>query len=140
MTKNQSLQNMEALTMGSDDEVTSHRTKKEPIRREGHLGKTLKEFRLKAGLTQAEVARMCSVSITQYNHYENGIYSPDYEKLIEICDCISVDPLAVISVALNRSKISREKKGIIGLPIEFFENSMMAFNKKIDAVQNELAF
>jgi transcriptional regulator with XRE-family HTH domain len=42
------------------------------------LGKTLKRFRLKSGLTQQEVAELLSVSRPTYIKWENDFGSPSF--------------------------------------------------------------
>lgn len=42
------------------------------------LGKTLKQFRLKKGLTQQEVANLLSVSRPTYIKWENDVGSPSF--------------------------------------------------------------
>lgn len=55
----------------------------------------LKELRLKNGLTQAEMAKNFSITVTQYQRYENGKSNPRVEDLVHLADFfgVSVDYL-----------------------------------------------
>jgi len=123
------------ITVENEGEIMSSIKNQLPCEeRKGYLGQTLREFRKKTGKTQAEVAKECSMSTAQYNYYEKGQYFPDTDRLIQICDCINADPLAVFAVALDRSK-----KGISAtlVPVSTYENVAKAFHKKIDQIAEE---
>lgn len=129
-----SLQKQESLSNELENEGGPRRTKDGNCIRKGFLGTTLRDFRKKMNLSQTELAEKCSISLTQYNHYETGSHVPDVYKLIEICQVLQADPIAVISVALNRAHSAPTSNQI---PIEIFENTAKAFNKKIESMANE---
>lgn len=122
----------DAITPENEGETMSSRRKDLPCEeRRGYLGQTLREFRKKSGMTQAKVASDCNMSTAQYNSYENGQYFPDTNRLIQICNCIGADPLAVFAVALNRSKED------IKVSVQTFENVAKAFHKRIDEIADQ---
>ena len=53
----------------------------------------LKEYRLKIGLTQSEIAFKLGMNQQSYSRYENGTTEPNIETLIKIADFfqISID-------------------------------------------------
>ena len=105
-----------------------------PCERKGYLGQTLREFRKKAGMTQAQVATECSMSTAQYNSYENGQHFPPTNRLIQICECIGADPLAVFAMALGRSKDDIRVKSVT---VQSFEDVAKAFHKRIYEIANQ---
>lgn len=54
------------------------------------LSESLKQNRIKAGLTQVAVAEVLGVSPRAYQHYENGTREPNIEKLIKLADLFSI--------------------------------------------------
>ena len=50
----------------------------------------LKDKRLEAGLTQAELAKKASVTTRTIQNYEMGVRKPTYEMLIAIADYFDV--------------------------------------------------
>jgi transcriptional regulator with XRE-family HTH domain len=91
------------------------------------LGKTLKRYRLKAGLKQRQVAELSGISATQYSHYENGIFSPDFTKLISLAEALNCDPVALITTAI----ISVDKNGK-EMPLAYYERTSEAFREKLE--------
>lgn len=54
------------------------------------LGKKLKAFREKAGLTQAEVAESTDISVNYYARIERGEENPTYEVLHQIRKALKI--------------------------------------------------
>ena len=52
----------------------------------------LKSERLRAKLTQKEVAEKLHISVQTYNGYETKGYEPKFELLIKICHILRVTP------------------------------------------------
>lgn len=85
----------------------------------------IKRLRIRKGLTQAELAEICSVHQTAVSQWENGRTLPDKQTLIKLSDFfgVSVDMLMGVEGTL-------EKKNYIpvlgyvraGTPIEAVEN------------------
>ena len=49
------------------------------------LYRRIKDFRVKKGMTQADLAEKLEISITQMSNIENGIRSPSIETFIKMC-------------------------------------------------------
>lgn len=54
------------------------------------LGKKLRAFREKAGLTQAEVAKSTDISVNYYARIERGEENPTYEVLHQIKKALKI--------------------------------------------------
>lgn len=59
------------------------------------FAESLKQKRLRSGLTQVAVAKQLEISSRAYQHYENGTREPNIKTLIHLADIfnISLDEL-----------------------------------------------
>lgn len=73
-----------------------------------YFGKTLKEFRVKAKLTQGQVAKKMDITQQQFSAYERGKGSPDLSTIILICVILKVNPLELVEQSLNKSKYFKD--------------------------------
>lgn len=84
----------------------------------------IKELRLKRGITQSELAELCSVHQTAVSQWEKGRTLPDKQTLVRLSDIFNV------SVDLLMGKNDTTKKNLIpvlgyvraGMPIEAYED------------------
>lgn len=84
----------------------------------------IKELRLKRGITQSELAELCSVHQTAVSQWEKGRTLPDKQTLVRLSDIFN------ISVDLLMGKNDTTKKNLIpvlgyvraGMPIEAYED------------------
>lgn len=56
-----------------------------------NIGKMLKHFRRKSGLTGAELAKLANVSQQQISRYENGINNITFDRLIIIFNALEMN-------------------------------------------------
>lgn len=92
----------------------------------------LRELRNKSGLTQNEIANKLGVSGQTILNWENGIYEPKINQLIELADLfeVSIDYLVERKTGANKiddickelEKISKEEL------IEFIRNTLKSKN------------
>lgn len=54
------------------------------------LGETLKQLRFKAGITQADLANLCSINKASVSNYERGHRNPPYAVLCAMADALQV--------------------------------------------------
>lgn len=77
----------------------------------------LKEFRIKKGLTQREVAKKLNITPAGYSHYEIGRSQPDIEMLKKLADIFqtTVDSLLdrQVPYLLDKSLLSKEQVAIV---------------------------
>lgn len=59
--------------------------------KEGDVNNELKDARIRAGLTQAQVAKIAGVSTLMYQRYEYGTSDPTVKVAIRIADALGVD-------------------------------------------------
>ena len=57
-----------------------------------NIGKNIKEYRLKEGLKQTELAEELGMNYQNYSKMERGVYTPSLEKLMEICKTLGMTP------------------------------------------------
>ena len=81
------------------------------------FGATIKNFRVKAGLSQAELAEIVHVSRNTVVKWENDGYKPDHDTIIMLCDTLgmSLDELygiATSSVSQTELRMIREYRRI----------------------------
>jgi transcriptional regulator with XRE-family HTH domain len=77
------------------------------------LGKTIKLYRKKAGLTQAELAKILGTSNIHISHIEIGAVTPSVEVLLSIAEVLHVTPndLFVGNYALSEKAEEQEPEG-----------------------------
>lgn len=77
------------------------------------ISKVLKEYRLKEGKTQKDMAEILKISRSTYNNYEQNIADPNIETLIKLADYFhtTVDALVdhQVPYLLDRSTLSNEQ-------------------------------
>ena len=56
------------------------------------IGERIKEFRLKAGLTQSELAAKLGIPYQSIGQWERGLRSPKIETLQKIAEALGVEP------------------------------------------------
>ena len=76
----------------------------------------LKKLRKNLGKTQAEVAAELNLNVITYGRYENGVFDPPIEKLIEIANYFgcSIDYLVAKSNKNEKSKSKNDLLNAIG--------------------------
>lgn len=77
---------------------------KKSISTEGHrrLARLLHELRLKAGLTQTEVAARLDVHQSFVSKYESGERRLDLPELSQVCDALGVDVVSAVRAWAQR--------------------------------------
>ncbi len=56
------------------------------------IGRNIRAERVRCGFTQREMAQMLGLSVTGYNHKENGKRQFNLKEFIQICKILGVDP------------------------------------------------
>ena len=70
--------------------------------RKNHLGKYLQKRRIKADLTQIEVARKLGYSSAQFiSNFERGLCSPPLKQLRKIENMYDIDPCELIKIMMK---------------------------------------
>ena len=82
------------------------------------LGKTIKMYRKKAGLTQAELAKILGTSIIHISHIEIGAVTPSVEVLLSIAEVLHATPndLFAGNYALSEKAEEQEHAGEVQEP------------------------
>ncbi len=82
---------------------------------------TLKEARVKAGMTQAEVAKLTGIPLGTLRRWEQGINQPDIGNIIQLADtyCVSCDELLgsafAASVEYDSGKLTDDERDMLRL-------------------------
>lgn len=86
--------------------------------------KILKELRKQKGLSQSELARLCSVHQTAVSQWENGRTSPDSESLLVLSKVLGVSVGKLIGGEDLESRITVPVLGYVraGIPMEAIED------------------
>lgn len=73
-----------------------------------HFGSTLKEFRIKRGLTQEDVSKRLNITQAQLSGYETGKSKANLDTIILISTILKVNPLELIETSLKKSKYFKD--------------------------------
>lgn len=88
----------------------------------------LRELRTKSGLTQNEIATKLGVSGQTILNWENGIYEPKINQLIQLADLFNVSVDYLIERKGNEKRIDDICKELEAIPkeefIEFVKNAL----------------
>ena len=82
--------------------------KKKNINLGEQLGKNIKEWRLRNGWTQEQLAEMLSIEIESVSRFERGIRSPSLERLAEIANALGV-PISTLLDDASAHDAGKEK-------------------------------
>ena len=96
------------------------------------ISKVLKEYRLKEGKTQKDMAEILKISRSTYNNYEQNIADPNIETLIKLADYFhtTVDALIdhQVPYLIDKSKYNIEQQMLID-EIENLDNEQCRLTK-----------
>lgn len=79
------------------------------------LPENLKKFRIKAGLTQEELAKKLGKTKNVISNWERGENRPDAETIAKICAILKVTPNEMLSwdeIEKEEAELSKEKDNI----------------------------
>ena len=91
----------------------------------------LRELRNKSGLTQNEIANKLSVSGQTILNWENGIYEPKINQLIQLADLFGVTVDYLIERKSNDKKVDDICRVLEKIPIEDVINFIREEIKKL---------
>jgi transcriptional regulator with XRE-family HTH domain len=74
------------------------------------LGTAIKELRIKAGLKQFELAKLCNITPTYLSQIESNLKEPNMSTLKGICSKINTPLPILFFLSLDESDISDEKR------------------------------
>lgn len=77
------------------------------------VGKRIKYYREKMGLTQRKFAELLGVSNTRVSNWELGDSRPDVDLLMGICEVLHVAADELLDIKLSDEKLTREEKEIV---------------------------
>ena len=88
-----------------------------PSKDETHLGYNLRLFRLRRGLSQAEVAEQIPVTVTYYSDIERGRKQPAINILLSIATVLDVtlDELFLNDLPMDNNRYARMIVNLISL-------------------------
>ena len=85
------------------------------------LGTTIKELRIKSGLKQFELAKLCDITPTYLSQIESNLKDPNMSTLKDICVNIKTPLPILFYLSLEDTDIDDEKREafkIIDLPVK----------------------
>jgi SOS-response transcriptional repressor LexA len=77
-----------------------------------NLSERIKEARLKAGVTQADAAKMLGIAFQTFNKYENNHRVPDAELLNRMVDLFGCDPVWLLTGSKDQREEKRREKSV----------------------------
>ena len=91
----------------------------------------LRELRNKSGFTQNEIANILGVSGQTILNWENGIYEPKINQLIQLADLFNVTVDYLIERKNNEKKVDEICRELERMPSEDFINFIKEEIKKL---------
>ena len=100
------------------------------------IGKQLKYFRQKAGLTQAELAEKININEKHISKIESGIHFPTFDNFIKILDVLNIklkdlDTSEKKLCSKSREKLFRIINQSSDKDIEFYTSVIENLNKNL---------
>ena len=96
--------------------------------------KRIKKERLRAGLTQKDMADHLNLSQSAYAKIETGQTRIDIERLFEICRIISLRPMDLIDDELNHNSHGEDVTG------QLFKSQQKEYRRLIKYLKDEVSF
>ena len=77
------------------------------------IGKRIREYREKRGMSQKELADKIGVSNSRVSNWEQGINRPDADILADLCRVLKVSPSELLDVHLSTDELSDQERKVI---------------------------
>lgn len=77
------------------------------------IGKRIRKYRKKLGISQKELAKRIGVSNGRVSNWEQGLNRPDADMLPELCHALNVSPSLLLGVKLTKDELSDTEWRII---------------------------
>lgn len=100
------------------------------------LAEQIKQYRKKAGLTQAELAEKVDLSTQHISRIESACYVPSLKTFFLIVDILKMD-LALFGFNLQQTT-NPTKKELIQVIAEASDTELVFYKNTIDAIKNSL--
>ena len=71
------------------------------------VGKRIKEYREKAGITQERLSEIVDVSVTSISNIERGIYYPTFENFIKISNALKISSDILLADVIDCAYIAK---------------------------------
>lgn len=94
------------------------------------LGESIKIYRLKAKMTQEELASKIDVSNTYISQLERGIHSPSLEAFIAICSALKIEPSTLLEMHFT------DKDDVFVVPTKCIELCKITQNLNNDQIES----
>lgn len=77
------------------------------------IGKKIRHYRIRAGLSQKEFAQQIDQQNSTVSNWERGLTRPNVDLLADICATLRVSPDELIGVRLNPQDMSEHEKEVL---------------------------
>ena len=77
------------------------------------LGKRIKYFRERAGISQKEFAQRINMKNTTVSNWEKGISRPNADMLADICKTLTVPPDELLDIRLSPEDMNDHERKVI---------------------------
>ena len=77
------------------------------------IGKNIQKYRKERGLTQKDLAKKLQISNSSVSNWEQGINTPPIDRIIDICNALSISINELFDVNATSVKLSEEELRVI---------------------------
>ncbi len=79
------------------------------------IGRKIKSYRQKAGLTQEKLAEILGVTVQQVQNYESGRTTLNVDNLQKICSALNASPVDIfVDSSSDLYYLSQDEKSVLG--------------------------
>ena len=93
------------------------------------IGKKIKEFRAKSGLSQAALGKRVGASKAAISKYENGASAPPYDVIIELARIFSVSTDFLLGADANEPSLLINAEGLTKKQIQILHESVSEYRR-----------
>lgn len=95
------------------------------------IGRFLRELRNEQGLTQAQVAERLNVSNRSVSRWENGTTMPDFDLLMQLSDCYSIEVGELLDGERKNGGSQRDSKETLIKAVDYQNTEKITYTKKL---------
>ena len=94
------------------------------------IGQAIKELRVRNGITQAQLAERCGMSITAVSELENGKTFPPKSTVERLCSAFGIPQSYLLMASIEEADIPEEKRVLYRALLEPLRNELLEKTEK----------
>lgn len=77
------------------------------------IGSRIRKYREIKGLSQTQLAKKIGVSSGRLSNWEQGMYRPNADILVNICKALDISPSELLDVQISTDNLSEQERKLV---------------------------